>query len=222
MNFRSQEMFHIIGRGRIPDEPAKPNRILIIIIGLISGLVGAFGFILIKDYFDDTVKNPREIQDKNINILTWIPEFEKNGKKGTKEHEFIIHDKPDASSSEAFRALRARLQLSKVDAPLKTILVTSSAESEGKTVVALNLAGSFAKTNKKTVLIDCDLRKPRIHRIFGKNKNPGLVNYLFNQASLDDIIWQSETFDNLFYINSGSLPPDPAEVTGIKCNEKIS
>ena len=78
-----------------------------------------------------------------------------------------------------------------MDAPLKTILVTSSAETEGKTVVALNLAGSFAKTNKKTLLIDCDLRKPRIHRIFGKNKNPGLVNYLFNQASLDNIIWQS-------------------------------
>ena len=52
-------------------------------------------FILIKDYFDDTVKSPRDIQDKNINILTWIPEFEKNGKKGTKQHEFIILDKPD-------------------------------------------------------------------------------------------------------------------------------
>ena len=103
-------------------------------------------------------------------------------KKELGRHEFIILDKPDASSSEAFRALRARLQLSKVDAPLKTILVTSSAEAEGKTVVALNLAGSFAKTNKKTVLIDCDLRKPRIHRIFGKNKNPGLVNYLFQSS----------------------------------------
>ena len=186
---------------------------MIIIIGLLAGLGVAFGFILVKDYFDDTVKNPREIQDKNINILTWIPEFEVNGKKGTKKHEFIIHEKPDASSSEAFRALRARLQLSRVDSgPLKTILITSSAESEGKTVVALNLAGSFAKTNKKTLLIDCDLRKPRIHRIFGKNKNPGLVNLLFNQATIDDILWHSEIFDNLFYINSGSLPPDPAEV----------
>ena len=212
MNSHSQGNVHIIGTGRIPDEPAKPNRILIIIVGLITGLGGAFGFLLVKDYFNNTVKSPHDIQDKNIKILTWIPEFEKNGKKGTKQHEFIILDKPDASSSEAFRALRARLQFSKVDAPLKTILVTSSAEAEGKTVVALNLAGSFAKTNKKTLLIDCDLRKPRIHRIFGKNKNPGLVNYLFNQASLDNIIWQSESFDNLSYINSGSIPPDPAEV----------
>ena len=172
----------------------------------------AFSFLIIKDYFNDTVKSPHDIQNKNIKILTWIPEFEKNGKKGTKKHEFIILDKPDASSSEAFRALRARLQFSKIAAPIKTILVTSSAEAEGKTVVALNLAGSFAKTNKKTVLIDCDLRKPRIHRIFGMNKNPGLVNYLFNQNLLEDIIWQSESVDNLYYINSGSIPPDPAEV----------
>ena len=168
---------------------------------------------LIKDYFDDSIKSPRDIENENINILTWIPQFEKNGKKGTKQHEFIMLDKPDCSSSEAFRALRARLQFSRVDTGVpKIILVTSSAEAEGKTIVSLNLAGSFAKTNKKTVLIDCDLRKPRIHKIFSKNKNPGLVNYLFNQASLDDIIWQSENFDNLFYINSGSLPPDPAEV----------
>ena len=202
----------IIGSGRIPDVPSKPNRILIIVYGLIAGLGGALGFILLKDYFDDTIKNPRDIQDKNINILTWIPEFEMNGKKGTKKHEFIIHDKPDASQSEAFRALRARLQLSKVDAPLKTILVTSSAQSEGKTVVALNIAGSFAKTNKKTVLIDCDLRKPRIHKIFGMNKSPGLVNYLFNQNSLNEIIWKFESLDNLYYVTSGSLPPDPAEI----------
>ena len=177
------------------------------------GIGLGFMYILIKDYFDDSVKSPRDIENENINILTWIPQFEKNGKKGTKQHEFIILDKPDCSSSEAFKALRSRLQFSRVDtgAP-KIILVTSSAETEGKTIVSLNIAGSFAKTNKKTLLIDCDLRKPRIHRIFGRNKNPGLVNYLFNQVSIEDIIWQSESLDNLFYINSGSLPPDPAEV----------
>jgi polysaccharide biosynthesis transport protein len=203
----------IIGIGRIPDLPAKPNRILIAVIGLIAGFFGGFGFLLIRDYFDDTVKNPGDIQDKNINILSWIPEFQMNGKEGTKKREFIILDKPDSSISESFRALRARLQFSRVDAgPLKTILVTSSAEQEGKTVVALNLAGSYAKSNKKTLLIDCDLRKPRVHKILGVNKNPGLVNYLFNQASLKDIIWRSDTMDNLFYINSGSIPPDPTEV----------
>ena len=203
----------IISTGRVPDIPAKPNRIRLIIIGLIAGLGGAFIFLLVKDYFDDTVKNPGDIQDQNINILSWIPEIQMNGKKGTKKREFIILDHPDSSSSEAFRALRARLQFSRVDkGPLKTILVTSSTEQEGKTVVALNLAGSYAKANKKTLLIDCDLRKPRVHKILGVNKNPGLVNYLFNQAPLDKIIWRSESFENLYYINSGSIPPDPAEV----------
>ena len=79
-------------------------------------------------------------------------------------------------------------------------------------MLLLNLAGSYAKSNKKTLLIDCDLRKPRVHKILGVNKNPGLVNYLFNQAPLENIIWHSESIDNLYYICSGSIPPDPAEV----------
>ena len=204
---------HIIGMGQIPDLPAKPHRILIIIVGFIAGISCGFSFLLIRNYFDDTVKNPRDIQDKNINMLSWIPEYKMNGKKGTKKHEFIILDQPDSSSGEAFRALRARIQFSRIDSgPVKTILVTSSAEQEGKTVVALNLAGSYAKSNKKTLLIDCDLRKPRVHKILGVNKNPGLVNYLFNQIPLETIIWHSESIDNLYYVNAGSIPPDPAEI----------
>ena len=204
---------HIIGMGQIPDLPAKPHRILIIMVGFIAGLSCAFFFLLVKNYFDDTVKNPGDIEDKKIKMLSWIPEYKMNGKKGTKKHEFIILDQPDSSSGEAFRALRARIQFSRINSdPVKTILVTSAAEQEGKTLVALNLAGSYAKTNKRTLLVDCDLRKPRIHKIFGQNKDPGLVNYLFNQVTLEKIIWSSDTVENLFHINSGSLPPDPAEV----------
>ena len=71
----------IIGKGRVPDKPAKPNRNLIILIGLLAGLVSAFGFIFIKDYFNDKIKSPADIQNENINVLAWIPQIEKNGKK---------------------------------------------------------------------------------------------------------------------------------------------
>jgi len=203
----------IIGKGRIPDKPAKPNRILIIIVGLITGLCSALGYIFVKDYFDDTIKSPADLKNNNVKILTWIPEFEHNINAKDKKTEFIVFENPDSSTSEAFRALRVRLQFSIVDSqPPKTILVTSCAEGEGKTFVSINLAASFTKSNKRTLLIDCDLRRPRIHKIFSVQKNPGLIDYLFNYIPLEEIMWYSESTEKLCHINSGSTPPDPAEV----------
>ena len=88
-----------------------------------------------------------------------------------------------------FRAIKARIQFSKIDSGSpKTILVTSPAEQEGKTLISVNLAISYAKSNKKTLLIDCDLRRPRIHSIMNDKKKPGLVDYLFKKVCLDEII----------------------------------
>ncbi len=201
----------IVDKGRIPDKPAKPNRTLIVLIGLVLGTGLAFGYVLIKDYFDDTVKTPEDIQRKNINVLAWIPRIEGINTRG--KVEFIVANKPKSIPSEAFKALRTRVQFSNVDIEsFKTILITSATPQEGKTVISLNLAGSFAQAEKNVLLIDCDLRKPRMHGIFGVNKNPGLVNYLFNQVSLDEIIWRSDLIENFSYITSGTIPPNPAEV----------
>ena len=203
----------IIGKGRIPDKPAKPNRILIVIVGFITGICSALGYIFVKDYFDDTIKSPADLKKNNVKIITWIPEFEENINSKGKKSEYIVFDNPDSPTSEAFRSLRIRLQFSIIDSePPKTILVTSCAEGEGKTLVSLNLAGSFAKSNSRTLLIDCDLRRPRIHKIFSVQKSPGLVDYLFNYMSLEEIMWYSESSGKLCHINSGSIPPDPAEV----------
>lgn len=202
----------IIDRGRMPSLPAKPNRPLIILIGLVLGAGLAFGYVLVKDYFDTTVKTPEDIEKKNINVLAWIPGIEGAGLNGTKQYEFTVLKKPDSMPSEAFRALRTRIQFSKVDSDsLKTLLITSSAPQEGKTVISINLAGSFAQSDKKVLLLDCDLRKPRIHSVFNSDKTPGLVDHLFNRASLDEIIRPAE-MKNLSYITSGTIPPNPAEI----------
>ena len=201
----------IVDKGRIPEKPAKPNRILIMLIGLVLGSGLAFGYVLIKDYFDDTVKTPEDIQKKNINVLAWIPQIEGINTRG--KVEFVVANKPKSIPSEAFKALRTRVQFSNVNVEsFKTILITSGTPQEGKTVISLNLAGSFAQAGKSVLLVDCDLRKPRMHGIFGVNKNPGLVNYLFNQVSLDEIIWRSDLLENFSYITSGTIPPNPAEV----------
>lgn len=204
----------IIDNARRPALPSKPNRLLIIFVGFVLGFSLAFGFIFIRNYFDNTVKTPEDIQGLNVNVLAWIPQIEGVSYNGSKGFEFIVSKKPDSIPSEAFRALRTRVQFSKIDEnSLKTILITSPAPQEGKTTVAINLAGSFAQAGKNTLILDCDLRKPRIHSLFGVNKQPGLIDHLFNKATLDQIIRKSE-IDGLSFITSGTIPPNPAEMLG--------
>lgn len=202
----------IIDNARRPDSPAKPNRILIVLVGLVLGGGMAFGYIFTKNYFDNTIKTPEDIQSRDINVLAWIPQIEGIGLNGSNEFEFIVAKKPDSIPSEAFRALRTRIQFAHPDKEsLKTILVTSSAPQEGKTTVTINLAGSLAQANRKTLIVDCDLRKPRIHTVFNSNRFPGLIDYMFGKASLDEIIKETE-LPNLNYITSGTIPPNPAEM----------
>jgi polysaccharide biosynthesis transport protein len=202
----------IIDNARKPNSPSKPNRILIVLVGLVLGAGMSFGYVFIKNYFDNTVKTPEDMEKKNINVLAWIPQIEGLGINGSNEFDFIVAKKPDSIPSEAFRALRTRVQFTKVDSEsLKTILITSSAPQEGKTTIAVNLAGSFAQSNKKTLMLDCDLRKPRVHSVFNSNRIPGVIDYLFNQASLDEIIRPTE-IENLSFIATGTIPPNPAEM----------
>ena len=206
----------IVGIGRIPDKPAKPYRMLIALIGIIAGLGAATGFLLIKDYFDDKVKTPDDIQNKGLNFLTWVPYFKSMGK-----NELIVSAAQDHISSEAFNSIRTRLDFSLVDHPsIKTILITSAAEKEGKTVISTNLAGSYAQSHKRTLLIDCDLRKPRVHSVMNAPKTPGLVNYLFNKAKLEDVIRTSK-IKNLYYIPTGTNVPNSADILGSKAMKRF-
>jgi tyrosine-protein kinase Etk/Wzc len=206
----------MIDQGVIPTMPSKPNRPLIVLIGFLIGTGLAFSFVYIKNSFDNTIKTPEDIEKRNLNVLAWIPKIEGITSRESKEFEFIIAKKPDIIPSEAFKALRTRIQYSKIgqDA-LKTILITSAAPGEGKTFVTLNLAGSFALLGKKTLLVDVDLRKPRIHTVFKSNKHPGVIDYLFNQAPIDEVIRPTE-IDNLYYIASGTIPPNPSEMLASK------
>jgi capsular exopolysaccharide synthesis family protein len=196
--------------------PSKPNRKLIIFIGLIAGIVIGFGYIFVKDYFDDRIKSPDELEERNINILAWVPVIENMGISGKGPGEFIVAEKPDAIPSEAFKTLRTKLQYSNLGKNvLKTILITSSAQGEGKTFISVNIAGAFAQDNKRTLLIGANLRNPRLHNIFNQQKSPGFTDYLLENATLNEIIRPSE-LENLNIITSGSLSSNPSELLGSK------
>ena len=202
----------IIGIGRVPDRPAKPNRLLIILLGFIMAPVIAFGYILIKDYFDDTIKSPGDIEKNDISFLSWIPHSIYNINNYHNNEELLALYESDSPVSESFRAIKARIQHSSAHSGIpKLILVTSAAEGEGKSFVSFNLAGNFAQSNKRTLLLDCDLRRPRIHAIMGVDKKPGIVDYLFHKAKLEEIIRKTRK-NNLSYITSGSISKNPAEI----------
>lgn len=202
----------IISEGEVPTKPVKPNRILILAFGLIIGLVLSLGFIIIKDSFDNTIKTPEDIEKNDVNFLSWIPHFHSNDQSFDRTKELITMYEPDSPISESFRAVKARIIHSRMDSDFpKMILVTSPAQGEGKTFVAINLAGIFAKSNKRTLIVDCDLRRPRIHSLLGSDKKPGVADYFAKTASLEEIIRVTRN-NNLSYITAGSIPLNPAEI----------
>lgn len=195
----------------------KPNRKMIVIIGSLIGLGLGFVYAFGRNYLDKSIKTPEELEKKGISILSWIPTIEslKDSSLSPKMN-FIVTSQSKDSTSESFKALRTRIQYSKLGTKsLKSILVTSTLPTEGKTFVSVNLAGSFAITDKKVLLLDCDLRKPRIHSIFEAERFPGLSDYLFARVTYEEIV-RKTPLENMSYITSGTIPPNPSELLGSK------
>lgn len=126
----------------------------------------------------------------------------------------IVEKEPKSIASEAYRTLRTNIQYSSFDKDVKTILITSSGPSEGKSTTAGNLALSMAQADKKVLLIDCDLRKPTVHKKFNISNEKGLSNYLIGEVSLDEVL--EKYSDNLYLLTSGTIPPNPAEMLSSK------
>jgi len=136
--------------------------------------------------------------------------------------ELVVDHNPKSSVSEAIRIVRTNLQFSSADKEVKTILVTSSIAGEGKSFISSNLAVAFAQNGKKVLLIDCDLRRGRLHRIFNLENDKGLSNLLISdiQANFSGYL-QKTRIKNLFLLSSGSVPPNPSELLDSKKNETL-
>lgn len=126
---------------------------------------------------------------------------------------------PKSITAECYRNIRTSLEYSSVDKKLSTIVVTSSEAGEGKSTVASNLAYILSQSGKKILLIDCDLRKPSLHRNFGESNDKGLTECLIGKCSLDNTIKKIDK--NLYLLTSGNTPPNPAEVIGSQTMENL-
>jgi polysaccharide biosynthesis transport protein len=179
------------------------NYVLAFFLGLLIPLVLVFGITL----FDNTIKNTDDItQMTKIPILGIIGKNPDVGNLAVLEH-------PKSSMAEGFRAVRSSLQFlyKKQQSGSKILMVTSSISGEGKTFCSINIATVFALSNKKTVIIGLDLRKPKIYQDFKVDNTSGVVNYLIGQKKLSEIIHHTE-ISYLDFIPSGPIPPNPAEL----------
>ncbi len=136
--------------------------------------------------------------------------------RSMRRQNIITHKNPKSPISEAFRTLRTNIQFSSIDKELSSIVMTSSGPGEGKSTVSVNTAMTMAQADKKILLVDCDLRKPKIHTFFGVLNVYGLTNILAEGLPLEDVVYEPDVEDDLHVLMAGPIPPNPAELLGSK------
>lgn len=207
----------IIDYARPPRDWIKPNTKNNLLFGIISGFILALFVVMIRELMDVSIKSIHDIEKQGMSVLGTIPEFGEviNDRKFNKtgRRNIITIDNPDSPISEAYRSIRTNILYSRSQNN-SSILITSPGSAEGKSTTVSNLAVLYAKTGKKTLLLDADLRKPVQHRIFNVNQEQGLVHYLLDMnINLNDLI-QPTYIGNLSVLASGTIPPNPAELLG--------
>ena len=219
----------VVDPAMIPSTPARPAKTRNIALAFLVGLVGGIGLALMREYLDNTVKSPDDVETlSRLPSLAVVPHFA--GSNGNSKRHGLLqglssngHDKrielvaqylPKSQMSEAFRALRTSILLSQADHPPQVILVTSALPREGKTTAAANLAVTLAQLGDSTVLVDADLRKPGVGRLLNLagGKYAGLSSYLAGVSSLDLVSVPHPAIPNLVAIPTGPLPPNPADL----------
>ncbi len=202
----------IIDEATIPDEPHSPKPRQNTILGFILGMFIGVGAAFLLEYLDTSIKTSKEIEElTGLSVLAAIPLV----KNREKTHIPTI-DEPHSQIAEAYRILRTNIAFAATAKPIKTLLVTSTMPQEGKTTTCLNLGITLAQQGHKTVIIDCDFRRPMLHRYFSefiKDNTHGLSDVLVDQLQLKEAIVKSTT-PNLFFVTSGTIPSNPAELLG--------
>ena len=187
------------------------NLLISFIVGIIIGILGLFTI----EYFNNSIKTIEDLERYGLNVLAIIPSIGKKNKstKGKNiERTLITREDPKSPISEAYRTLRTSIMYSsenKKDA--KIVMVSSPGPGEGKTTTVANLAITYANLGKKTLLIDADLRKPVVDKVFDLKKVQGLTKYIVENINIKSII-QNSSIDNLDIVTSGVIPPNPSEL----------
>lgn len=187
--------------------PIQPQPLKSGALAAVVGFMVAAGAVFLVAYLQDEIRDPSEISRRwGVPVIGVITNF------AASQEPLITMSKPRMPVSEAFRSLRTNLQFSGIEAPLKTLLVTSASPSDGKSSVAANLATVVAQSDKDVVIVDCDMRRPTMHKLFKLSNRLGLSDYFIRTPDKMTGVVKKTAVNNLNLITSGSLPPNPSEL----------
>jgi capsular exopolysaccharide synthesis family protein len=231
----------VIDPAQQPNKPYKPNKMRDMALSMIFGLMLGLGLAFLLEHLDDSIKSLDDMEracslpslgmvprlggngslalaygknsQEDTGIWGYLPRLQRDGKTEveTADLDLMVYKQPKSLISEAIGHVYSAIMLSASGRPPRAVMVTSPNPSEGKTSLVSNLAQSFALNGRSVVLIDCDLRKPRIHNIFDLDLQPGLSNYLSGSATLEEII-RTTPIPNLSVITGGTRPPSPTNL----------
>ncbi len=211
-----------------PQIPIRPHPVVNFLIALGAGLLIGVLVAWTRVQLDSSIKVPDDVEEKlGLTFIGLLPEHDARGELGAGAYarklqrprrgmsaatpELVVHEHPLSPVGEAVRSVRTNLMFMNPDRPHRTLLVTSAVPAEGKTTVACSIAVSMAQGGLRTVIIDCDLRRPRLHRIFDRVGDPGVTSLIVGEATLDDVAKPTQV-DNLYCIPAGPVPPNPADM----------
>ncbi len=207
-----------IDRAEVPSKPVKPRKKLNILLAMVIGLTAGIFLTFFLEYLDNTIKAPDDVKTHlGIPYLGPVPMFaassaDQNNPNKTLPDVVTVYS-PKAVASESFRGIRTGILYSSADNTPQTILITSARPGEGKTSCASNLAAVMAQSGGRILLLDCDMRRPRLHRMFGINPQVGLSSVLVKVGQLKNAI-QPTGVENLDILPCGPTPPNPSEILG--------
>lgn len=218
---------HLIEGAVEPTAPIRPRVPLNVMMGIVFGLLAGVGLVWLRNVLDSTIKLPEDLEQYlGVTFLGLLPALVEEGAdhhkgkqgrlarrsaKDTAVSELVVHERPHSGIAEAARGIRTNLLFTNPDKPFHKLLVTSSAPSEGKTTVACSIAIALAQSGQRTCIIDCDLRRPRLHRIFDRRGDAGVTTVLVGDASLEEVA-KPTVVENLWSIPAGPIPPNPADL----------
>ena len=201
----------IVDRAEQPRAPVMPRKLLSLVLALGGGFVLALTLAFFFEYLDSSLKSPDEIKAYlGLPTLGMVPALNPKTWKG---RDPLLNAGVPPNFAEAFRAMRTNVLFSAADEGPRSLVITSTGPGEGKSVVAANLAIGFAQAGQRVILIDADMRRPRVHDVFGQKQEPGLSNFLVGHAVASSAIRKSAV-PGLWLLTAGRIPPNPAELLG--------
>ena len=221
----------VIDDADLPGVPYKPNTMLNLTVGLVIGILVGLAAAVAREFLDRSLKTPLDVESfVLVPCLGLLPDIasgtksrrrRKNVVQKLLDRDLIAAHHPEGGVAEAARAIRTNLRFMSPDRPYHSLLVTSAVPEEGKTTVACSLATVLAQSGLRVLLVDTDLRRPRLHRTFQLPNDLGVTMVISNQATLEECIRESSV-PNVWVLTSGPIPPNPAEILQSDQFEKLT